>query len=382
MEKLALLFITLTVCNADAVLLGKGGTLQNTSSAPAPAAAVGYNTNTFSSNTLGTTTGTWQQFTFYGNNPATNCGGSPCFTNTQNGTASFTMTGAGNSGGDVVTAVAASNGYGWSGVAFGGGMYAEVQMSFTGQTNYTYTDGGVAWWMLDVEHSSQGPYPVNWPAGTITTWNAGTTYGSGAVVAYNGYLFISTGIGNTNNTPPSINGGVDNAWWNHYNDYFEIDMFEFDAANTSHPTATQVGIGNWFANKPLYGSTQSTSNPATPCVGGSVGSVCLPGGTDFSQPHYYGVLWVPATGTGCVTTTQGYLKTYFDRVQYGTTFTWNYYNPTAGCYPSPAPANYTSAMSGMDFRHMFLILGSDLHQPTTVYGVTVWQVSGANNITH
>jgi hypothetical protein len=39
-------------------------------------------------------------------------------------------------------------------------------------------------------------------------------------------------------------------------------------------------------------------------------------------------------------------------------------------------------MSGMDWRHMFMILGSDVNQPTTVQSVNVWQTSAANNLVY
>lgn len=344
---------------------------------PPAAAAVGFNTLIFNSTTLGTTAGQWQPWNFYG------AGASP-FTVTQNGNGSFTMTGGGNSGAAVATAACNGGGTpcspgaspGWQGIAFGGGFYAQATLSFTGQTNYSTPNGGPAFWMLDVEHTSQGPYAVNWP-GTTPAWSSGTTYSSGQVVAYSNQLWMSATNGNVGNTPPSP-GSQDNANWNTYNDFFETDMFEFDAASSSYPTAYQIGIGNWYD-----GSGTSTSNPAARCNPASVGSVCAPNGTNFASSHAYGVLWVPATGSGVTTTTQGYEKFYMDGVQIGATFTWNYYDPSdASAYPAPPPVNGSTAMSGMDFRHMFLILGSDVNQPTTVTNVQVWQVSGANNLVH
>jgi hypothetical protein len=105
--------------------------------------------------------------------------------------------------------------------------------------------------------------------------------------------------------------------------------------------------------------------------------VLVPKGTDFSRYHKYGCLWVPATPS-----TQGYLKFYFDDVQTGATFYWNYYDPNhVSTYPAAPPVNGSTAMSGMDWRHMLLILGTGTYQPMTVRSVSVWQASGANNLT-
>jgi hypothetical protein len=132
--------------------------------------------------------------------------------------------------------------------------------------------------------------------------------------------------------------------------------------------AYQNGIGNWYGNP-----VKSTSNPQQD-VPGSAGSVTVPSGTNFAAYHKYGCLWVPATPA-----TQGYLKFYFDGVQTGSTFYWNWDNP-ANPFPAP-PQNNSSAMSGMDQRHLFMILGTGTTQPMTVQSVSVWQASSANNIT-
>jgi len=82
---------------------------------------------------------------------------------------------------------------------------------------------------------------------------------------------------------------------------------------------------------------------------------------------------VPATPS-----TQGYLKFWFDGVENGATLYWNYNNPN-NPFPPPPVANQTM-MSGLDARHVFLILGTGTDQPMTVKSVTVWQASGANNL--
>jgi hypothetical protein len=141
---------------------------------------------------------------------------------------------------------------------------------------------------------------------------------------------------------------------------------EYDAGEYFY----QNGIINYTS---YPGGVFSTSNPyqGNP---GSGGSVAVPAGTDFSQPHRYGCLWVPATPTS-----QGYLQFFFDGVQTASpTFYWNYWNPDSP--PIPVPENGSTAMSIMDQRHMALILGTGTDQPMTVHSVTVWQGASAQNI--
>jgi hypothetical protein len=293
---------------------------------PAAAAAVGYDTNTFNSVSFNPASGPWFGFDFYGENATADAGAAAA-----NPDGSLSVPGSlGNSGANIATAHKTSSGNHWQGLAFGGGAYFEAVISFTNQNDQNFPDGGPAFWALDVEHSSQGPYQVSWP-----------------------------GVPNDSSGNP-------------YDDYFEVDFMEYDFSG-----GYQFGIGNWYG----YPRTQSTSNP-TRQNGGVAGSLLVPQGTDFSQPHRYGTLWVPATGSGQTTTTQGYLQNYFDGVPMGPKYTWDYHDPNAPGYPAPAPVVGTTAMSGMDFRHLFLILGTEPEHPMTVYSVNVWQASAANNITH
>jgi hypothetical protein len=291
------------------------GSTTSSGTAPAPAAAVGYDTQTFGPAV--TLSSNWFPFNFYG-------GSTPAAAYSQNSDGSVYLSGAGNvnAGADIATAFQTSSGNKWSGTAFGGGAYFEATLSFTNQSNGPYTNGGPAFWGLDVEHTSQGPYPVSWPG------------------------------------MPNDSSG------NPYDDFFEVDFMEYDCGTYCY----QNGIGNWYG----YPPTKSTSNPFQ-AVGGSAGSVLIDVGTDFSQYHKYGCLWVPATPN-----TQGYLKFYFDGTQVGQTFYWNYNNP-ANPYPPP-PLNNATAMSGMDQRHLFMMLGTGTSQPMTVQSVSVWQASAANNL--
>ena len=290
------------------------GSSGSNSAAPAAAAAVGYNTITYGPNV--TLNSNYFPFEFYGSGPQ------PAGYAAQNSDGSLYFSGTGHPSGDgVATAAHIDTGDRWTGTAFGGGAYFEAVLSFTGQGGGPYNHGGPAFWMLDIEHTSQGPYVVNWP-----------------------------------NEPNDSSG-------NPYDDYFEVDVMQYD----SGAYAYQENIGNWYG----YPPAKSTSNPYS--GGGGDGVVQVPTSTNFAEYHTYAGLWVPATPS-----TQGYLKFYFDGAPLGATFYWNYDNAN-NPFPPP-PVNNSSAMSGMDARHLIMILGTGTDQPMTVKTVTVWQASGANNL--
>ena len=130
------------------------------------------------------------------------------------------------------------------------------------------------------------------------------------------------------------------------------------------PGSYGIALHNWYGQQ---SAIQAVSTE------GSGSPVSIPQGTDTSQPHDYGFLWVPATAT-----TKGYAKWYFDHVQVGNTITWNQYNPAT----PPSPVDGSSAYSVMDARHLYMILGSGPSNPMTVYSVKAWQKSNAANIRH
>jgi hypothetical protein len=294
------------------------------SAVPAPAAAVGYTTQTFGTTvTLGSD---WFNWGFYGS------GAQAPGAVSQNADGSLLLSGIENNnyGATIASAQPNSNSKGWSGTAFGGGGYFEATLSFTGQGPGPYPNGGPAFWMLDIEHLSGGPYNLAWPSAP-----------SGCI------------------------------------NFFEVDAMEYDTSNTY---GYQNGIATWYGSSNGACANGATYNPYTQ-IPGVTGGALVPTGTDFSKPHKYGLLWVPATGYGDSTVTKGYLKFFFDGVQVGGTFTWNYYDPSlVSSYPGFPPVNGDSAMSGMDWRHMALILGTGTAQPMTVYGVSVWQPSDAQNL--
>jgi hypothetical protein len=144
-----------------------------------------------------------------------------------------------------------------------------------------------------------------------------------------------------------------------YGDWIETDFAEFDATGVYG-----FGVHNWFGT---VGSGNDTN------TGPVSGSPVFPAGADYTKPNTYGFLWVPATAT-----TQGYAKYYFNGVQVGNTISWNQYNPSLG--PPPSITNGT-AFSVLDKLHLALILGTGSSgTPNTVYSVSVWQNSSANDI--
>jgi hypothetical protein len=94
----------------------------------------------------------------------------------------------------------------------------------------------------------------------------------------------------------------------------------------------------------------------------------LPSGASPSQPHRYGMLWVPATDTA-----RGYVKFYFDGQELkGLAYSWK-----KGAPNNPAVPKDFSALDGL---HLALILGSGSGNPMKVYSVEVWQRSAAQNV--
>ena len=301
------------------LFLNKGSSLN----APAPAAAAGYTVQTFGPGiTLGTTpdpTTSYPQFTNGANwvpfaflgTEWTNIGV------VQNSDGSITLNGAGEIYGNGVTTAVPPGSAGntsWQGIAFGGGGYFEATMAFNGPASF---------WANDFEsmgYSSAGDL-------TERQW-------------------------------PGQAAG--------YGDWIETDFAEFDTTN-----AYGFAMHNWYgtpdnpqAPVPGSGSTVTPGGPLGP-----------PAGTDYTQPHKYGFLWVPATAT-----TQGYAQWYFDDAQVGNTITWNQYDPTLPPPPTDFGTGGGSAYSVLDTRHLALILGANPGVTDTISAVSVWQGLTADDI--
>jgi hypothetical protein len=198
----------------------------------------------------------------------------------------------------------------WAGMAFGNGAFFEATLSFTG----AYHGPGPTFWANDIEtmhNRTASNRNIQWPN-------------------------QSPGFGN----------------------WIEADVVEFNASGRAYG----IAMHNW------YGEATDTQDVNTGAILGS--PVTTPAETDFSQPHKYGLLWVPATSS-----TKGYAKWYFDDVQVGNSVTWDQYSQSA----IPPPVSGTSAFSVIDTRHLVLILGTGSN-PVTISAVSVWQRSPAHNI--
>jgi hypothetical protein len=231
---------------------------------------------------------------------------------TSNPNGSVTVTGPGGNdyGAQLCTARLDQATGTWTGKAFGGGAFVEATLSFTG----AYHGPGPSFWLNDIE------------------------------------TMQSRTVSNRNIQWPNQSLGFGN--------WIEADVVEFNASGLAYG----IAMHNW------YGTPADTKDANTGKISGS--PVTTPAGTDFSQPHKYGLLWVPATSS-----TKGYAKWFFDDVQVGNTVTWDQFRQSS----MPPPVASSTAFSVMDTRHLVLILGTG-GNPVTISAVSVWQKSTANNI--
>ena len=207
---------------------------------------------------------------------------------------------------------------------------------------------------------------------TSTTCQLAATPGGPAIAATTSVnVVLNTGTGAW--CPVPVGGAGPQG----FNNFFEIDMPEYDAGEYY----TQNGVGNWFGNSSYDPGISSTYNHYNIKGGPGAGGVAIPGTPDLSQLHTYDCLWVPATPTS-----RGYINFYFDGVLTGQTIdpngnlntnTWAQWQTGQ----TPPPVWNASAMAGMDFRHMYLILGGGPHYPTTYHSIQVWQADAAHNVT-
>jgi hypothetical protein len=247
---------------------------------------------------------------------------------TFNSDGSLTMSGTGcPSTGCPIYSVAAKGtpASAWRGTAFGGGAYFEAVLSFNpADTNH---DGGAngwpAWWADPVEHAAESSINSD-------NWQGLTT----------GYVH-----------------------------YTETDFAEYNVWTSGNRLFQYRGTvidwsGVWDGSEYPFQFQNNDNNLIT-----------LPIGTDFTQKHAYGFLWVPATSS-----TSGYFQWYFDRVPVSARVTYGQYNCTAA--PSPPAASNSPWLYGvLDCQHPELILNPPQSTGTlTIYSVDVWQASSAGNI--
>ena len=145
-----------------------------------------------------------------------------------------------------------------------------------------------------------------------------------------------------------------------YDDSVAIDVMD---ARIASPNEYAAGCHSWYGH---YDS--STQEDVLSSINASIGAAT------FSSINKYGALWIPATSSK-----RGSLSFFFNDMPVGDAITWDAYDPML----PPPPVMGTSACSIIDTRHMAFIFGvSNPILPMTVQGLTVWQATGANNLTH
>ena len=254
--------------------------MATTTAVPAPAAAVGYDTQTFGpAVTLGSN---WQKFNFFGVDPGS-------VGVTQNADGSVTIAGGGdNYGAQLSTASVGSTPHSFTGIAFGGGGYFQAVMSFTGPASF---------WANDIETMdgiSTGAGPNQWPGqaagygdwieADFAEFDATGVYGLGI---HN--WFGAVGSGNDTNTGPISGSPVFPPGAN----YTQPNTYGFLWVPA---TTTTQGYAKFYFNGVQVGNT-ITWNQYNPSAGPvpSIGN-----GTAFSvldKLHLALILGTGSTGT-------------------------------------------------------------------------------------
>jgi hypothetical protein len=219
----------------------------------------------------------------------------------------------------LISAVSATYGQPWHGVGFGGGGWFEAVLSFdpanpetTAGCGTTYTCWPAWWaWSLEALVHSSGATPGAAPSDAWGVGGAGTRYA-------------------------------------------ELDFFEFFSSHQHEFVGT---VHDW-ANPGGPGASQVDNLQQVYVANATV---------DYTQPHAYAVLWVPAqpgTGTG------GYVQYYFDGAAVGGRVTW-------APYHCASPPNTTAPAYGvLDCQHLVLQVDTGPGQPVRLASVEVWQQPG------
>jgi hypothetical protein len=314
-----------TLLTSVVAILGWGSVSAPAAQAPAGAASVGYTVNTFSSDFSPTTVDvansgkpgfSWYPWNLYGRH--TNL--SAITVNSDN---SVTLAGDKTGpNGELITATAADNSAKFVGTAFGGGAYIEAELKFSpDDVARAGTKGWPSFWSLELENSvlSSGSDP-QWPGQP-------QGYKHAVEVDFFEYLYLPY------NVPRNIYGAGMHEWYGIQN----------------------VTCGRGFCVQHLQKDEPKRQTP---------------GGTDFTQYHRFGFLWVPATENK-----SGYARFYFDGKAVGPDRSWTKFTDQP-----PPPTNQTWAFGRLDQQHQVLILGTGIDEPMTVRTVNVWQASEQNNV--
>jgi hypothetical protein len=307
--------VLIGACGFSAVVVG--------ADAPPGAAAVGYTVNTFSTNftasnvdiaNSGNAGYSWYPWNLFGHHANTSA-------IRINPDGSVTLAGdTTGPGGELMTATPASNSAKFVGTAFGGGAYIDAEFKFNpDDVARAQSKGWPAFWSLSLE-ASMLKGAAQWPG-------QAPGYVHNVEVDFFEYLFLQY------NFPRNMYGGSMHDW--------------YGIPNVTCPR------GLCPQNMGFQESQRKT-----------------PEGTDFTQYHHYGFLWVPATDAK-----RGYARFYFDGQSVGPDRQWTRYTNQP-----PPPTNQPWAFGVLDQQHLMLILGTGPNEPMTIRSVNVWQASAAQNL--
>jgi hypothetical protein len=293
--------------------------------APSSASEVGYTQNTFSANFSSSNVDisnsrnpgyTWYLWNLY------NSHASPAAIGI-NSDGSVTLAGdTVGPGGELMTATPAKNSAGFVGTAFGGGAYIEATFKFDpADVDRAHSKTWPAFWSLALESIGVRPGANQW---------------SGQAPGYQHQIEV---------------------------DFFEYLLLAYGGPQNAYASS----MHDW------YGIYKSTCPPGLCQVGFEFNESkrLAPTGTDFTQYHTYGSLWVPATSG-----TPGYIQFFFDGEPIGGVRKWAQFTDQ----PPTNPKQQPWAFGVLDRQHLILILGTGPQEPMTVQSVNVWQASASQNL--
>jgi hypothetical protein len=227
---------------------------------------------------------------------------------------------------DVTTVAPSGNADGFVGRAFGGGAYFEARVK--------------------LNPANVNPGVTNWPSFWADS--------------------LELVVNNSRRSaqwPGQVSG---------YSHFVEDDFFEFDLGTT---TAYNGAVHDWYGQPGTCGGgwyCDINNNPNGGNGGTSgftTGTPSVPPGTDWTQYHTVGSLWVAGTAANGY---HGYIQRYFDGVANTDRVTW-----TGPPNATPPPAG-VAQFSVIDQQHMWVALGTGTTNNIgyTIDWVHVWQIPG------
>jgi hypothetical protein len=296
---------------------------------PLPARAVGYLRHTFECKKFDATNVDvantkapgfqWYPYNIFSSKP-------PLTDLQLNADGTITLLGA-NTGpnGEIVSITPDGSPEGFRGTAFGGGAYFTARFSFDPALT-VLANGWPAWWSLCMEATIPALY---------NQW-------SGQDAGYRHAI---------------------------ENDFFEYDLYQ--------PSGSNYTVNQFAAAMHDYWGVYNVTCTQYCRVNTGALVATVPEGTDFTKPHDYGCLWVPATDTA-----PGFSEYFFDELPVSRKEWQLFVND--GVQAPPVTKDLPWFCGVQDTVHPFLILGTAKSggQPMTVYSVDVYQAHTDANLTN